>query len=1301
MIVQAVERLREDAQKLLLSRKRKLAELYDLTVCRSGRPQNAAHDLYFKQLQAFQDANDLQKGLLFNESSLPPRRESSRRPLRETLPENNNDVEQKSIEAVSPAREAPQPVQLGSSRRPSRTLSPQVDAAASATSAQDARDVQNVATNSIELQATASQDVSLPPRQAVKPSPLADESPVVQSHQNIESGQQLRTESIKNPIARPSTEVNDVQSSPTSSRGRPASHTPGPEAASPTTSPGDDATPTLEIMNMKPPEPRREEPQTPDMITAPSHKMSISSIDVDMIDVDPSTAFDSPVQPMKHPPTPAQGSRSNKPSISIDTQSENRSCFDAQHGSTVVETPGPMTGHNSVKQTPASTPAIDSSRRATRISSGALLKKSVSEILGETPRPSSPSNDSSLLGTSHATEKDRKEKDKSRLSTVVFAKPQRSPQESDTVELVRTDQASKDIAQQGERDYMYTLFESKAHSQSRQGTMTYLLQHSHKTISTNDHLVDYHYQAHCRVLKRLYQLQNLDKWSLRQRKRAEEPVRQTSHWDFLIDHAKWMRTDFREERRWKLAAARAVAEACAEWVAASTEGRKLLQITAKVPKQIIDADEMDIVEEQLASSPPGLEPHGEDDSVSEDIPDPRDIVSTIAPAAIFSLGATDFTFTAEKTPAFDKLLNELPLYQPARIEPDLSKSNLAEKLDARWKTDIVPVSKYATEKLQIKEYKPPFKRSRYDYNVDDSPPAKRPALEPRKTGVALFMPENKHIRDRIHPGHAFRPPAEHPMPSQSFFETRMSSQWLSTEDDEVRRQAREYSFNWTLISELMMPPTLYTSGQDRRTAWECFERWIGLEGMPADMAKTPYFKTYSNRIETAQRNVQSQWEEHERRNGTTPGSGRRKTTLPVRVERKHNRRHLFMLDAMRKLAKKREAVRQKAAHSADMAAMRKNNDVNAPRPSMRTPAEWSQLKFEREQKIAKQQEMYKQQLMAHQRAVVQQQRQGPNTNTNGAPVPMPGPPNGPNQMRMPMPVPNGVLQVPNGQPRPHPNMLGIPGLPPNMGMPMVAPKGTPQSGMANGFAGSPQQARPTPNGQSNGTFSSPHVPQAALANGPNNGPYVNMNQNMNHGSPNNMGNHGSPRAQAHMQSLSSGPMPKINQLFVTLRERHPNLPDEEIQKLASQQLMSWSQQQHPVTAVAPQPPRPKGHQAALNAARGAVNAGQQSAMTMNAMNATYNEQAQQYHQRMRQNHTVPRNSSLGPSASMSPMMNVARPVSQHSQASVTGNNVPREQRSASVTTQANTSASNVANDGGQPPVNSAQPAPVPPTQTQT
>lgn len=1115
----------------------------------------------------------------------------------------------------------------------------------------------------------------------------------------------------------------EPQSSPASSNDVASSHTPAPDPASPTTSPGDEHTPDLEIMNTKPPPPFREEPQTPDLAIAPTHKMSISSIDVDMIDVDPTTAFDSPVQPSKHPPGSPDGAKSKKPSITVSIQHEQKSYFDSRQNSGIVETPSAITSR-SPKQTPSTTPAVDPSRRATRIQSGVLLKKSVSEILGETPRSGSPNNDSGSASALRVLEKERKDKEKSRLSTVVFAKPQRPlTAESDTIEIQRSNQTTAEVAKPEERDYMYTLFESKAHSQNRQGSLTYLLQHSHKTISTTDHLADYQFQAHCRALKRLYHLQSNDKWSLRQRQRAEEPARPTSHWDFLLDHAKWLRTDFREERRWKMAAARALAESCAEWVESSANDRKLLQVRLRTPNSVTrsQSTEESHVVEHPPSSPPGLDPTGEDDSVSEDLADPRDVMSSVPPAAIFSLGATDFTFTTVKTPAFDKLLNELPIYQPARIEPDLSKSNLAEKQDLRWKTDIVPVSKYATEKLKMKEHKPPLKRSRYDYNVDDSPPSKRQALEPRETEVALFMPENKHIRDRIHPGHAFRPPAEHPMPTQAFFETRQSSQWVAKDDDEVRRQAREYSFNWTLISELMTPRTLYVSGQDRRSAWECFERWIGLEGMPADMSKTPYFKTYSNRIETAQRNVQAQMEELERRNGATPASARKKTTLPVRVERKSNRRHLFMLDAMRKLAKKRETVRQKAQQSADLAAMRKPNDVHAPRPGIKTPAEWSQFKYEREQKMARQQEMYKQQLIAHQRAA--QQQRGQNPPVNGA---LAAPP-GPNQMRLPGPngapgpgMPNGHAQVPNGQPRPHPNMVGIPqGM--NVQNGAMGPKGAmPQQipGMGRGMAGSPQQIkmqqeqlmRQAQQAQQNGAHSSPNVQQASMANGQgvnNTSTFMNaMNQTNGQGSPPITGISASPRPQSsHMpQSLSSGSMPKINQLYASIKERNPTMNDEEVRNIATQQLVQWQQQA--TAAAAGTGSRTKVNQAALNAAIGAANSGafaaaqNQTAMNMNqSVNSSSTmgqgmmsyEQAQQYHQRMRMQQaqqnanrnsmSAPMAPGLSPGMTNSPVLNMARPTSQHSQSGINmnrGSATPaREQRSGSV------ASANMANSSGQ------------------
>lgn len=1032
------------------------------------------------------------------------------------------------------------------------------------------------------------------------------------------------------------------------------------------------------------------------------HQMSISSLDVDMTDLDPSTVLDSPVHLTKATEAPSRQSVSRKSSVRADVQPQPLHA-DTNASDTGAKTPVHVSDPNTPKPTPAAMPSVDSSRRATRISSGALLKKSVSEILGETPRPQSPNNEVTTTPAQRPSDRDRKDKERSKLSTVVFAKPQKSSADGEAVEMSgpHRDEANSS-SNHTDRDYMYTLFEQKANSQHRQGALNYLLQNAHKTVLTSDHIIDYCYQSDCRTLKRIYQLQNADKWGLRQRKRADEPPRQTSHWDFLLDHAKWMRTDFREERRWKMAAARAFAEDCAEWCAASAEERKRLQIHVK-PRAVDNADtsgddEMVDALEHPVSSPPELEEHGDEESVEGDLADPREVLNTIAPAAIFSLGASEFNFPAERTPALEKLLDELPLYEPSRIEPDLARSNLAAKLDAQWRSEISAVSRFVTEKIRIHDQEPPRKRSRYDYETDDAPSAShRQVLEPREKEVALFTSENKHIRDRIHPGHSFRPPAEHPMPTQSFFETRMSSQWLAADDDEVRKYAREYSFNWLLISDLLTPPTLYTSSPDRRSAWECFERWIGLEGMPADMSKTPYFKTYSSRIENAQRIVQAQWEEVERRSGITSVSTRKKTTLPVRVERKHNRRHLFMLDAMRKLAKKREAQRQKAQHSADLAATRRTIDVHAPRPGIKTPAEWSQIKFEREQKMAKQQEMYKQQLLARQRASVQQQRGG--GLVNGVPLPP-----GAIPMRMPMPngplpaIPNGHLQGPNGQVRAHPNMMGLPqGL--NLAANMMGPKNMPQQalGMARGLGGSPQQIKMQQEqllrqAQQNGAHSSPNVSQASIANVQNvnsTAAYMNaLSQASGQGSPLAGASSVSPRpGSSHIpQSLSSGSVPKITQLYASIKERFPALSDEEVQRMATQQLFSWQQQATAAAAGNNSNKQRVANQAAYNAAMGAANAASAANLTgPNGGGATSNpgmsyEQVKAYNERMRlqqaQQHAArgmqaPMASSVGGGTMMhSPVMTMARPTSQHGQVLTPGGSMraatPREQRSGSV-----------------------------------
>lgn len=1126
----------------------------------------------------------------------------------------------------------------------------------------------------------------------------------------------------------------DAQSSPASTNGVDSSNTPAPTAGSPGTSPGVDVPQISQdsVDASKPPIEDSVDPTTRDeaSITAPkqTNEDQNQSLDIDMTGNQTSDVGTQPSTNSNQQPQASMASNALKPTMRIDTQTGIDSYFKPTSSAGMVESPAPMSMTATPKRNALTTPsAQEPPKRATRISSGVLQKKSVSEILGEAPKPTTPQGESpsspaaSLQG--QTMDRDRRERERSRLSTVVFAKPQKPLNGDQSLELARIDGRIDQKASHGERDYLYTLFENKAHSMSRQTSMSYLIQNAHKTLSTSDHLIEYELSAECRILKRLYQLQEKQRWALRQYKRADEAPRPTSHWDFLLDHIKWLRTDFREERKWKMVAAKDLADCCAEWVSSSPEERKHLQVRTRPPRILPkQPEEQDVIMEDgvgntISSHPtPDLMPSNEDDSMSDDIADPREIHLSSAPAAIFSLGPSDFAFTVDKTPAFDKLLNELPLYEPTAVEPDLSKSNLGERLDSKWRTDIVPVSRWATEKLPVKDYNPPKKRSRYEYELEYSTKKKTTLLPPEESNVALFMPENKSIRDRIHPGHSFRPPSEHPMPSQAFFETRSSSQWTHSEDDELRKLVKDYSYNWSLISSCLHPRTSYTSGADRRTPWECFERWIGLEGLPADMSKTAYFKTYSGRIEAAGRHVAAQIEEAQRRaGGNVQISNRKRTTQPVRVERKRTQRHLAMLDAMRKLAKKRETAIQKQQHQADLAAMRKVNDANVPKPSYKTPAEFSQLKQEREQKMAERQEIYRQQLIAHQRATAQAQR-GQNAQQNNIPN---GMPQGGMGMRGPpstagMPgMPNGNLQVPNGQPRPHPAMMGMQS---NMPMPagMIGPKGmTPQMQAqmqaqmaARGQATSPQQMRMLQEATrvqqeqlmrqaqqaQNGAHSSPSGPHATLANGKgmNNPAYMVAMAGTN-GVPSPSGamngNSASPRPPSSGQALSSGHIPVLTQVANKIREHHPNLPEEDIQRLASQQISSY-QQQATAAAAGQTLKRPPHNQAALNAAIGAVNAGNHAsnAAAAAAAAAQYghpgmmtNEQVQQYNQRMRmqqaqQNAARSMQGQMQPGMmggmangmSNSPVMNMARPVSQHTnQGQMSRSATPRDQRSGS------------------------------------
>lgn len=653
----------------------------------------------------------------------------------------------------------------------------------------------------------------------------------------------------------------------------------------------------------------------------------------------------------------------------------------------VRDTSAPVaTAMSPPKRTPstpiAAPPTLE--RMTTRVSSGAMRHKSVSEILGEIPRPNTTStserngqkvSDSESPGNSPSRSasprmrslvEKAKEKERSKLSTVVFAKQPTKPAHDSA--LVQSGSQSQDIKD----DYFMPLFIATA-SSDRRGVippLDGLIESAHKTITTSNAYVPLNENQTSKVLKRIYNLQSAGRWSLRQPERAKEPVRPSSHWDVLLQEAKWMRTDFREERKWKMAVARNMAFACAEWVAACPEDRKLLQVKAKPPPvELRDVEMRDHPTPDLVASAEFDSPLDEFDEEPH-----LNLLETVPPTAIFGLQDDDVVFGLRRSPMTDKLLEELPMYGAPLKVPPTEPSMTDIDPDGSWRKRALPLSKYVEGRMELKMEGPPRKRSRFDYEEDDDDDdavvfgesrQKHPMLLPEKKDVALFNPDHKHIRDRIHAGHQFRPPSEFPMPLQSFFECRTASQWTWAEDDELKSLVREFSYNWSLISSMLASRSLFSSGAERRTPWECFERWIHLEGLPADMQKTHYFRAYNSRVEAANRNVMAQQVPQPGNNAQGQvQQQRRRTTTSVRVERRRNQKHLTLVDAMRKLAKKRETNLQKQQHAAGLAAMRKAQEVPQQRGPLKTPQQLSKIKYEHEQRLKESQIAYQQRIEA-------------------------------------------------------------------------------------------------------------------------------------------------------------------------------------------------------------------------------------------------------------------------------------------------------------------------------------------------
>lgn len=567
----------------------------------------------------------------------------------------------------------------------------------------------------------------------------------------------------------------------------------------------------------------------------------------------------------------------------------------------------------SLQQTPS-----EQDRMATRTSSGSLQRRSTSELLGQTPSHSVPSRRTvtSPETLSPTARRMSVATPTLRPSSSAFETPSRFPKQpglprtpSDFGHILADIMALKGAAEDPDRDYLEPLFRIQAHDSPSGPTtpLPDLIRSASKTLSTEDQSLTMSERLDNRLLRRIYQLQNANRWSLRQMDRCKEPEPQVTHHDHMMAEMKWMRKDFKAERKAKISVCAWLARSCADWVAASSEGRKEMQVVVKPPRHI------DPPAEDNEEQTPELEPSGDSAAEDEAGPPTPTTMSAVTSTLIVPPELSETVSGLQKSGNLHKVLKSLPVIGFADITrlPDRSAIN--------------PVSKFTKGKVLPMPQEPRRKRSRFEYEdegMDDHVSNKKLCVEsnlpPEDQESALFNPENKPIRDRLHANNAFRPPSEFAMPSIQFYEYRSGSQWIWEDDQRLRKLAKDYSFNWSLIADELQLPTAVKSSAERRTPWECFERWVELEQLPAEMKKTVYFKTWFQRLETSQQAAERRYQAQvaalqAQNNGQAGHIPPRRRTVPNRVEKRRNTRYLWLVDAMRKGARKKEQAAYKQA----------------------------------------------------------------------------------------------------------------------------------------------------------------------------------------------------------------------------------------------------------------------------------------------------------------------------------------------------------------------------------------------------
>lgn len=426
------------------------------------------------------------------------------------------------------------------------------------------------------------------------------------------------------------------------------------------------------------------------------------------------------------------------------------------------------------------------------------------------------------------------------------------------------------------------------------------------------------------VHSRIEELKRQGKWSLKQPQRFVDPLlnsKKRSHWENLLSEMSWMSVDFKEERKFKVATCATIAKSIQDYwkfgKVCCIKTRPIVHITTDEEDEVKLEDFINIEESKEAESD-SMDVDDTDNSRLLERPQPSD---EITPAELPESTLEEYNKYLE---------TEEP--NPFKLQVDTNDFKNSDKIlfdgiptfgtfekfnDCYDRAPLIPVSKALLPQEDETWFNCYLQQTEDNTN----------SVPDQQKGLFGFSSRNRLST-------IIKPPQP---PSLRYLNLRTPTIWLPEDDQNLIEYVNQFSFNWGIVSAHLSkrPTRSYQSNIERRTPWQCFERYIQLNDafQIGDMRGHNYMAA-------------TKWLEHAHHIQAT--TKRRISPLGVGVEsiqRGHKRlRWASMFEAIRKCMRKRESVtRPNSNHQ------RKNIDEKklvAP-----TPAELSKLKFERDKAI--------------------------------------------------------------------------------------------------------------------------------------------------------------------------------------------------------------------------------------------------------------------------------------------------------------------------------------------------------------